>query len=79
MAWILEECGGQCLATLEVSDLEILIPLCLLESLRGPVATLLMEEGAMKRWRKGRPTQESGYMSPDGSGPLAVKSSSHKS
>lgn len=62
MAWILEE-GEVVSGILEVSDLEMLIPLYLLESSMGPVAIFLMEEGTTERWRRVRPTQESGYMS----------------
>lgn len=79
MAWILEE-GEAGSGILEVSGvdstLEMLIPLCLLESPRGRIAILLMEEEARERWRRGRPTQELGYMSTEGSSLRAVKSSS---
>lgn len=68
--------GGAASGILEVSDLEMLIPLCLLESPRGPVTILLMEEEAMERRRRVRPTQELGYMSKEGLSLLAVKSSS---
>lgn len=37
-----------------VLDLDVLIPSCLLESPRSPVAILLMEEGATERWRRRR-------------------------
>lgn len=64
VAWILEE-GQTGSAIPEVSDLDMLIPLCLLESPRGPVATLLME--TMEGWRRSKPTQESGHISAEGS------------
>lgn len=64
---------------LEESDLVMVIPFCLLESSRGPVGILLLVEGSIQRWRRGRPTQELGHMSREVVGPLAVKSSLHKS
>lgn len=70
---------GSAIPKVLMLDLDILIPFCLLESPRSPVAILLMEEGPTERWRRSR-LPRTGY--PEirprrGLGLLAVKSSSH--